>query len=61
MNELHLPSTLENSRRMLVSGAGGGFDPVRFEPCAEIETRHDRLNPHRGLHQLPLTAIYEVA
>jgi hypothetical protein len=35
MSELHLPSSLENSQRVLVSGAGGGFDVYAGLPIYE--------------------------
>ncbi len=35
MNELHLPSTLEQSQRVLVAGAGGGFDVYAGLPIYE--------------------------
>ena len=35
MSELHLPSSLEKSRRVLVSGAGGGFDVYAGLPIYE--------------------------
>ncbi len=35
MNELHLPSALENSQHMLVAGAGGGFDVYAGLPIYE--------------------------
>jgi hypothetical protein len=35
MNELRLPTILENSRRVLVSGAGGGFDVYAALPIYE--------------------------
>jgi hypothetical protein len=35
MNELHLPSALENSQHVLVAGAGGGFDVYAGLPIYE--------------------------
>jgi hypothetical protein len=35
MDELRLPSALENSRRVLIAGAGGGFDVYAGLPIYE--------------------------
>jgi hypothetical protein len=35
MDQLRLPSALENSQRVLVSGAGGGFDVYAGLPIYE--------------------------
>ena len=35
MDELHLPSAIENSQRILVAGAGGGFDVYAGLPIYE--------------------------
>lgn len=54
MNELQLPSTLENSRRVLVAGAGGGFDVYAGLPIYE---RLRRLGKQVFLANLSFTLL----
>jgi hypothetical protein len=58
MSELHLPSSLENSRRVLVAGAGGGFDVYAGLP---IYARLRRLGKQVFLANLSFTLLETTA